>query len=313
MNKEKYDVAIAYRTYPGTKSERNRDIFLSYTSIRSDDKYKLVDLCLKSLKNSLGNLKIKFWAILDGCPLEWEDLFRIHFNENELQIVNLENVGELESAKIAIDILLKQQNSDIVYMAEDDYLYLPSQFDKMIDFLRCDWEVDFVTPYDHLDYYWHSLHDYPSYIKIFVGKHWRTVSSTCNTYLTTKRNLYQVRDFIIRGYERNVPFSQNRFLNKGVISKVLQKLFPKSLDTDDWISLTKINVFNIPKLIKYLIKDIHTFYYYFKAWRNNWKQILFGRRWRLWCPIPSIATHLEERCLAPVIDWEDIIREVDNF
>jgi len=41
-----------------------------------------------------------------------------------------------------------------------------------------------------------------------------------------------------------------------------------------------------------------------KAWIYNWDQILFGRRRKLWVPIPGIATHMDANALSPTIDWK---------
>ena len=46
-----------------------------------------------------------------------------------------------------------------------------------------------------------------------------------------------------------------------------------------------------------------------RAWLFGWVQILFGKRYRLWNPVPGIATHLDASALAPTIDWEGLIRE----
>ena len=207
MIKKKYDVAIAYRTYSGSQPSRARVIF-------HDNKYKLEDFCLSSLKKSLGSLKFKIWAILDSCPQNWEELFKKYFNEEELEIVNVENAGEVGSLKVAMNILLDQEFSEYIYMAEDDYYYLPQQFEKMINFIKFNSNVDFITPYDHPDYYFHKLHEYSSYIKVFFGLHWRTVSTTCNTYLTTKAVLFQTKDVFLRSYSSKNFFSQDFFLKK---------------------------------------------------------------------------------------------------
>ncbi len=63
------------------------------------------------------------------------------------------------------------------------------------------------------------------------------------------------------------------------------------------------------KILRFLCQDREIFWLYYKAWRLNWKQILFGKRWKLWCPIPSIATHMEKKSLAPVIDWDQIFQK----
>ena len=41
----------------------------------------------------------------------------------------------------------------------------------------------------------------------------------------------------------------------------------------------------------------------------NATQILFGRRYKLWQPIPSIATHMENISLAPIIDWDQVVKD----
>ena len=155
---KKYDVAIAYRMYLGSKPSRSRVIF-------PDNKYKLEDLCLRSLKRSLGSLKFKIWAILDNCPQNWEDLFKKYFNEEELEIVHVKNAGELGSIKLAMYILLDQEFSEYICMAEDDYYYLPQQFEKMINFIKFNSNVDFITPYDHPE--WRLTLDYPEDYELF--------------------------------------------------------------------------------------------------------------------------------------------------
>ena len=297
VKKYEYDVVIAYRTYPGTKPSRQRALF-------PDDKYKLEQACLKSLKDSLGSLKFKIWALLDNCPPIWEDLFKTYFNEKELKIINLKSAGEIGSIKRAITVLLKQEYSDVVYMAEDDYFYLPNQFEKMIKFLITNPDVDFITPYDHLDYYSYGLHDYQSTIKNFAGKHWRTVASTCNTFLTTKKKMYEVKNLFLKSYTAKNFFTKDFILKNSLLKRLFWDFIDYSMDNNVWLSLTKKNVFHLFKILKYRVNDRSVFSTFFRAWRYNWKQILFGKRWKLWCPIPSIATHLEAPFLAPNIDWK---------
>ena len=64
MKQKNFDVTIALRTYTGPKHTNSRPIFKS-------NKYKLLDVCLKSLKSCLGSLRIKIFAILD----KWEEFF----------------------------------------------------------------------------------------------------------------------------------------------------------------------------------------------------------------------------------------------
>ena len=211
MERKKFDVSIALRTYPGNKHSNSRPIF-------KNDKYKLFDVCLKSLKTSLGSLRFKIYALLDNCPPKWEESFDKYFDKNELEVLHLKDAGEIGSLEVAMNILINQRFSEIVYLAEDDYFYLPNQFEKMVKLLKSDSEVDFITPYDPIDHYTIPLHNYQSKIKFFAGKHWRTVATTCNTYLTSKKTLIKTRDIFLRSYSSQKLFSnfilkKENFLN----------------------------------------------------------------------------------------------------
>jgi hypothetical protein len=61
------DLAAAYRIYPGASKA---------PAFFETDKFKLSGMCLQSFKRALGGLRVKVWALLDGCPPEYEALFR---------------------------------------------------------------------------------------------------------------------------------------------------------------------------------------------------------------------------------------------
>jgi hypothetical protein len=282
-----YDVAVAYRIYP--RVSRVPPLF-------PNDKYKLSELCLKSFKDSLGSLKVKMFVLLDNCPPSYEDLFKRYFDEHDLELIRLNGVGNRATFDMQIDILLDQNFSEIVYFAEDDYLYLPNQFESMVKFLRDEEEVDFVSPYDHLDYYILDLHKQKNVIKFYNDRHWRTAASTCLTFLTMKRKLAQTQN-VFRSYTK------------------------RNDDVTLWISLTKHRLFNPLTILKYYTTNGHLFGIILHAWQFCWRQIVFGKRWNLWIPIPSVATHLESEHLDPNFSWltkcrdttaEHNLRAIDN-
>ena len=264
-----YDVAVAYRIYP--KVSRVPPVF-------PNDKYKLSELCLKSFKDSLGSLKVKMFVLLDNCPPSYEDLFKRYFDEQDLEFIRLNGVGNRATFDMQIEILLDQTFSEIVYFAEDDYLYLPNQFESMVKFLRDEDHVDFVSPYDHLDYYVLELHNQKNFMKFYNEKHWRTSASTCLTFLTTKTKLRKTQNVF-------------RSIEKG------------NDDVSLWISLTKRKLFNPFTILRYYRTNGHFFGIILHAWQFCWKQILFGKRWELWITIPGVATHLERNYLAPNFNW----------
>lgn len=260
------DLAIAYRIYPGVSKT---------PAVFANDKFRLSTLCLQSFKRSLGPLKVKIWAIIDGCPSDYDDMFRSLFREDELEIVRLNGVGNLATFSTQIEILTKQTEADLVYFAEDDYFYLPDALAKMVDFVRTNPDVEFVTPYDHPDQY--SLVGKERHrIRHSVGRHWRTSSSTCLTFLATKAALVRHQGHISTYCRGNTDYSM-------------------------WLALTqKFSIFN-PR-VHSLSRD--AFKLCLRTWYWGYRQLLFDRTHQLWGPLPSLATHMEGAGLAPLIDWQ---------
>jgi hypothetical protein len=266
-----YDLAIAYRIYPEVSKPA---VGLPF----SEDKLKFSEICLRSFKESLGNLRVKLWVLLDGCPKEYAAIFQKYFDAQDLVLVPLPGIGNQATFGKQIEILLQQEDSELVYFAEDDYLYLPKQFAPMLQFLRNGPEVDFVTPYDHPDCYRLALHREPKWVAEFAGHHWRSAASTCLTFLTRKSALAR--------YERTL-----RTYSHG------------NNDCAMWLSLTKKKVFNPLAPVKFFLRREFYWKIILKAWLFGWRQIVFGKPATLWVPIPALATHLCVDLLSPSIDW----------
>jgi hypothetical protein len=282
MNTKQYDLAVAYRIYPGVSKT---------PVVFRDNKYKLSELCLKSFRASLGDLKVKVWVLLDNCPQEYQELFKRQFEAQDLELILLKKTGNFGTFNMQLDILLSQDVSEAVYFAEDDYYYLPGQFPQMVQFLKAHNDAHFVTPYDHADYYTLDLHNHHNFIRAFGNRHWRTANSTCLTFLTTKSVLRKTEK-VFRTYAKN------------------------NFDASIWLSLTKYKLFNPITFVKFVFRDILLFKILVKAWLYCWKHILFARRWKLWVPLPSIATAVDSSILAPSYDWQSLImndaKEIDK-
>ena len=268
--KSRYDLAVAYRVYPVVSKPARSLPF-------GDDKYLLSEVCFRSFMESLGDLRAKVWVLLDSCPLEYEGLFRRYLDPEDLVMVRLEGAGNGATFARQIDILLEQSDSDVVYFAEDDYLYLFRQFQEMMDFLSTQDDVDFVSPYDHPDCYKLDLHRGPKWLRTSGSHHWRTAASTCLTFLTRKETLTEHAS-AFRSYARG------------------------NYDCALWLSLTKRRVFNPVAFARYLLQGSY-WKILAKAWLYGWRQILFGRKVKLWVSVPGIATHLDANALSPNVDW----------
>jgi hypothetical protein len=273
-----YDVAVVYRIYPGVSKT---------PALFPRDKYRLAALCVKSFRASLGGLKAKVRVLLDNCPPEYEELFKGCFDPEDLELIRLEGAGNAATFLKQVEILLRQEDSEIVYFAEDDYFYLPGDFIRLVEFIRDGGDVDFVSPHDHPAYYFHNVSDHPNRMRTFNGRHWRSAGTACLTFLTTKTVLRRT-ERVFRSYAR------------------------RNSDSSLWLSLTKYKVLDPVAIVRALLGDRETFKIIAKAWYFCWRQILFGRRWNLWVPLPAVATHMEKGDLSPGIDWEARMRSTGD-
>ena len=269
------DLAIAYRVYPGVSRT---------PAAWSDDKFKLSAYCLSSFKQALGPLRVKIWALLDGCPPSYEALFRQYFSPDELVVLNLDRIGNQATFSMQIDLLSEQSEAELVYFAEDDYVYTSGALVEMVEFARANVDAHFVTPYDHSGNYDLPLHRERHFIRPFGGRHWRTSTATCLTFLATRASLLRARRTFATYARRND-------------------------DGSLWMSITqKMGLFNR----SVYGRDRLMFKQWLKALYWGWPQIFFGASLRLWGPMPSLATHLESGWLAPTIDWQREFRRVEQ-
>ncbi|MEF2174954.1 MAG: glycosyltransferase family 2 protein [Candidatus Absconditabacteria bacterium] len=265
MNK----IAIAYRIYPGISKS---------PYFHSDDKLKLSELGIKSLKLGLGNIEAKIYFLLDNCPEEYKTMILKYFNQSEVEFLEYNGIGNLKTFEKQIEILLNQNFSEIIYFAEDDYLYLPNCFEEGIYMLNNN-KADFVSLYDHIDSYRLSFQKIKS--KIFLGEknHWRTNSSTCLTFMTTKQTLSKTK-------------------------KVFLTYCKGNYDYNIWITLTKYNLLNFTSRENFLLLLRGCFY--------GLIYIIFVKKYVLITPLPSLCTHLESTGIAPIVDWQDYFKQINK-
>jgi hypothetical protein len=263
----KSKLAVAYRIYPGVSK---------VPPVHSDNKYELTKLCLSSFKKAIRGLDARIWFILDACPDEYVELIN-SFGFNDAEIIRINKTGNAGTFGLQLKILSEQDFSEYIYFAEDDYFYLEGAVSTMLEAYR-EKDFDFASAYDHTDYYELKIHDYPFEKCQSRDKSWRTSGSTCMTFLTTKSTLM---DSI----------------------RVFETYTRKNYDSSLWLSLTKKKV-NQPLFI---LKCLFTNKYYLKiilkAWIYCARQILTGKSYKLWSPLPSLSTHMDSAHLARGIDW----------
>ena len=103
------ELAVAYRIYPGAKSP----------AFFPNDKLNLSSVCLRSFRRALGNLRIKIWAILDGCPPEYETLFQDVLGDYDLQIVKQDKIGNQKTFSLQMDLPQRKMTPQILSRRTD--------------------------------------------------------------------------------------------------------------------------------------------------------------------------------------------------
>lgn len=274
----KYKLTIAMRIYPG----------ISKTPVfYSNNKFKLVELSLQSLKLCIGTISTKIYFILDGCPIEYEELVLKYFSKENTSIEHTHSIGNNASFRRQLEILSSQTDSEYIYFAEDDYLYRPGQFESMIHFMEANENIDFITCYDHQDYYSHPIHNYEMKTMQFESFQWKSVCSTCCTFLSR-------RDTLNKTMKHFMTYSKG------------------NNDCAMWLSLTKKHIYNPFAYIKFFFKNKEAFNILKTGIKYGFVNYFRFKEYHLWVRVPSVATHLESFLLAPHIDWEQVKNEVET-
>lgn len=271
-----YDVAVAWRIYPGVSKT---------PIINSDNKLKLVSTSLRSFLQCVNGLKVSYHFLLDGCPIEYKSLINELFADQKFAIHEFDKIGNAATFGKQIDILLTQKDADLVYFAEDDYLYQPFMFASAIEMIK-KIDVDFVTCYRHPDVFSHPIHDHDRETKMLDKNTWITVSSTCLTFLTSKTVLHQTKKVFYKYVHDNI------------------------YDCSMWLILTKQHLMsriswlqfdNNPECKRILKKGL----------KKGFLSYFLLRKYKLWMPMLAIGTHLESGLESPSIDWQKIAKDIE--
>ncbi len=270
MSAPTHDLAVCYRIYPGLSGQ---------PAFGLKDKLTMVRLNLETFKAALGGLKVKLWVILDNCPPAYRTLVTGLFADTDLEIIATDTkLGNEGTFLKQLEILCGQTAAELVYFAEDDYLYLPGGLETTVGFMRRHPEADFSTLYDHADYHAKYIHRQRGRAFEEGGRRWRTVASTCLTFMARRQALAETRA-VFATYAR------------------------KNSDLGLWLALTKTRAVNPWSILRSLGDGLFFTASHLLAWRHAGRQLLFGRRQTLWAATPALATHLDARGLAPGVDW----------
>jgi hypothetical protein len=141
--------------------------------------------CFHNFKEIFRNHEVKI--IVDNCKEETiQQVGYMSFdtrNNFDFAITNLGNAGSL---KHAINLSLEEDDEEIIYYVEDDYLHLHKSPRVIEEGLNI---ADYVTLYDHPDKYTSIYGGETSRVLKTKSSHWRFTLSTCMTFATKVKTI----------------------------------------------------------------------------------------------------------------------------
>jgi hypothetical protein len=217
---------------------------------------------------------------------------RLQLMERAGTVNSLPGLGNSRSYRQAIGLVdrLGANDVDIAYLAEDDYLYVPSALKELVAAARSIPEATYFTLYDHPDRYSRDT-DSSNGSRIWVAgdRHWRTTDSTCMTFAARVHSLRSDSWMHWLGTRKDYPDDSNMW-------RALQGADAYRATS----SMAEIPVIPPDRLV----------------WRHVVKRVLRlsrGGPALLVSPMPSLATHAEDGLTAPFVDWEQVAEEAESW
>lgn len=153
----------------------------------------------KCFVNFLDTIKdktnIELHVVMDGkIEDNWIKKYKDKYIAHEIE-GGTGNAAAIKLLGIIASLLDKISDKDLIYILENDYLHVNGWDEKVIDLFSTYSNLDYVSLYDHGDKYWHPNYD-NLVSKLFVAgtHHWRTMISTCGSFVTTKKILMEDYD-----------------------------------------------------------------------------------------------------------------------
>jgi len=110
---------------------------------------------------------------------------RVEIMESAGNVIPLPGLGNSGSFRAAFNVVkeIGWDDDDIIYFAEDDYLYKESSLSLLIEAAENIKKADYFTLYDHPDRYIRTDDARKTEHVFFSGNtHWRSVESTCISF-----------------------------------------------------------------------------------------------------------------------------------
>jgi hypothetical protein len=177
-------IHIYYRHYNNTNSKHitlsGRPVWFSY------------EKCFQNFLSTIKDIeKVSFTVIMDGSvSCDWLNNYQHIFENDSYNLIEIEAGSDALSAGFMYRYIKewfedgKIGDSDLIYLVENDYLHVENWVDDVIDLYNTYHNIQYISLYDHNDKY------FPQYVDDMISRvyatnthHWRTIPSTCGTYI----------------------------------------------------------------------------------------------------------------------------------
>lgn len=156
------------------------------------DKPEVVKRCFKSFKKAFKDVDYDLVVLLDKPTPKMRDIFKGE-NVEETFYAGFDE-GNTSSFHRQLDIATSTAHKSF-FLCEDDYEFAPSAGQIIKDATQA---LDFLTPYDHPDYYFRDIHEYKREVVLTAGRHWQSVSATTLTFAGKVETLKKEMDCMKR-------------------------------------------------------------------------------------------------------------------
>jgi hypothetical protein len=196
----------------------NIHIFYSHYSVtHTDNKNRPswfdYEKCFINLINTIKDKdNIKLNILMDGkIDSNWISKYKTLYNYYEFIGGNIDTITK-EVYKFIKNY--KCDSDDLIYILENDYLHLKFWDEKLIELYSTFQNLNYISLYDHNDKYF--LPQYENLTsKIFTtnSHHWRTVPSTCGSFIVPKKIFdedYEIQTTIIGDHNKHIYLNEHR-------------------------------------------------------------------------------------------------------
>ena len=177
-------------------------IFYSHYEVTGTDyKYRPnwfdYEKCFVNLLNTIeGKNNVSLHVMMDGkIENNWIKKYKDKYIGHEFIGGSMERAA-MEIYKTCYEYSNNMEDTDLFYFLENDYLHVDGWVDKVTDLFSTYSGLHYVSLYDHGDKYFHPNYD-DLVSKLFVSNthHWRTMMSTCGSFVVSKKLWKEDYDF----------------------------------------------------------------------------------------------------------------------